>query len=571
MDRIKIEAGSIQETLMMPLYGRVYCSQHYPGLFPDKAAEQIVERIDYDFSVLVYRAPVMVTWALRAKMMSRRVKSYLATHPRATIVNLGCGLDMTFEKVDNGKCRFVNLDLPDVIAAREQVAFLQEREMNMAADIFDPEWMDRLQKPPYSVNVDEGVYFLCAGVLMYFGEDQLRTLFTTLAEHFPGGGIVFDVMNELGRKRSNRIVQKTGNGSEVRFAADAPRETFRKWSRLFSGIKELSRLPKYVEESREIDKGTKAMLKLALKMGMMKIVEIGFEDKDRQVKIKQEAARSKIHIEKNSVQETLIIPLFGRKMCTEQFPRLFSDPRAVELIDRLDYDFTPLEKKAKSLAYRFGALEVAMRENDLMYEVKEYLKDHPGAAVVNLGCGLDQTAENVDNGKCTIYNIDKPDVIAIREELIDKADRVVNIPADLNDLSWFDQIDDREGVVFMAAGVFYYFLKDQIRTLFTAMAKRFPGGKLVFDAAGERAVKMMVKTWIKEVGITSISDCFAVEDIDRDIRPWLQGAEVSAKGYMLGYNDLSDPSLPGVFRTMARLGDGAMKMKIVRIDFTGEK
>ena len=278
-------------------------------------------------------------------------------------------------------------------------------------------------------------------------------------------------------------------------------------------------------------------------------------------------SKPKVHIEKNTVQETLVIPLYGRKMCTEQFPNLFQDSKAVELIDSLDYDFTAMEKKSKSIGYRFGALEVAMRETDLGLEIKDYLKTHPNAAVVNMGCGLDQTAENQDNGTCRIYNIDMPDIIAAREQLIAKSERVENIACDLNDTAWFDRIDDSDGVVFMAAGVFYYFLRDQIKTLFTAMQKRFPGGRLVFDSAGKRAVKMMVKTWIKDAGITSIFDCFYVEDTKTDIAQWLSGASVSSKGYMLGYNDLKDPSVSGLFRLMAKLGDGAMKMKIVKIEF----
>ena len=118
----------------------------------------------------------------------------------------------------------------------------------------------------------------------------------------------------------------------------------------------------------------------------------------------------KTHIEKNTVQETLVIPLYRRKLGTEQFPNLFRDDKAVELINRLDYDFGALEKQSNNTSHRFGALEVAMRENDLMIEAKEYLKEHPAAALVNLGCGLDQTAENCDNGQCRFYNIDLPDV-----------------------------------------------------------------------------------------------------------------------------------------------------------------
>jgi O-methyltransferase involved in polyketide biosynthesis len=275
----------------------------------------------------------------------------------------------------------------------------------------------------------------------------------------------------------------------------------------------------------------------------------------------------KTHIEKNTVQETLVIPLYGRKLCTEQFPNLFRDEKAVGLIDRIDYDFSALEKRSKSFAHRFGALEVAMRENDLMIEAKEYLKDHPRAALVNLGCGLDQTAENCDNGTCMIYNLDLPDVIAVRNELLPESDRIKNVAADLNDLSWFDKIDAQNGVCFLAAGVFYYFKTEDVKKLFCEMAKRFPGGRLVFDTANRRAVKIMLKTWVKEAGITSIADHFSVESIEKDIIPWMKSAHVSARGYMLGYNDLKDPSVPRLFRLMAKLGDGYMKMQIVRMDF----
>nr|WP_316620398.1 hypothetical protein [uncultured Ruminococcus sp.] len=92
----------------------------------------------------------------------------------------------------------------------------------------------------------------------------------------------------------------------------------------------------------------------------------------------------KYHIEKNSVQETLVIPLYGRKLCTERFPNLFQDRKAVELIDRLDYDFSDLEKQSKSAAHQFGALEVAMRETDLMCELKDYLDKHPKATLCRL-------------------------------------------------------------------------------------------------------------------------------------------------------------------------------------------
>ena len=99
----------------------------------------------------------------------------------------------------------------------------------------------------------------------------------------------------------------------------------------------------------------------------------------------------KYKIEKDSVQETLIIPLYGRRLCSQRFPGLYQDSTAAMLMEKVDYDFSPLERQANSLMQTFGALEVAMRQNDLAWEVRDYLNAHPRAAVINLGCGLDNT------------------------------------------------------------------------------------------------------------------------------------------------------------------------------------
>lgn len=145
-------------------------------------------------------------------------------------------------------------------------------------------------------------------------------------------------------------------------------------------------------------------------------------------------------IEKNTVQETLIIPLYARKMCTELYPNLYRDETAVRLFGEIDYDFSALEKKSRSLMQRFGFLEVAMRQNDLAFEVRDYLRAHPNAAVVNLGCGLDATGRSCGNGSCKLYNLDFPDVIRVRDELLPAGPREENIPCDLNDTAWFDRI-----------------------------------------------------------------------------------------------------------------------------------
>ena len=275
-------------------------------------------------------------------------------------------------------------------------------------------------------------------------------------------------------------------------------------------------------------------------------------------------------IEKNTVQETLVIPLYSRKLCTELYPNLFQDETAVRLIDQIDYDFSEAEKDSHGLMQRFGSLEVAMRQNDLAFEVRDYLKSHPNAAVVNLGCGLDGTGRACDNGSCKIYNLDFPDVITVRNELLPVGEREENIPCDLNDTAWFSQIDASGGAVFFASGVFYYFLTEQVRALVRAMADAFPGGVLVFDAANRTAVKMIAKTWLKSAKIKDVGAYFAVSDAPKEIGPWDSRLQVTSRGYMLGYNDLRDPSVSGFFRFLAKVGDNQMKMQIVKIGFGGK-
>ena len=111
-----------------------------------------------------------------------------------------------------------------------------------------------------------------------------------------------------------------------------------------------------------------------------------------------------------------------------------------------------------------------------------------------------------------------------------------NIPCNLNDTSWFSEIDASGGAVFFAAGVFYYFLTPQVKALVCAMAEAFPGGKLVFDAANRKAAKL----------------------------------RVSSRGYMLGYNDLRNQNVRKFFRFLSKVGDGMMNMQIVRLDFAKE-
>lgn len=272
------------------------------------------------------------------------------------------------------------------------------------------------------------------------------------------------------------------------------------------------------------------------------------------------------HIEKNSVQETLVIPLYGRKVCSEHFPHLFKDEEAERLCSMLDYDFAEKGKKMETMAGLFGALEVAQRQYDIGCEVKDYLKTHPRAAVVNLGCGLDDTFRKCDNGLCRGYNIDMPDVIAVRDEILPAGEREINLGCDLNDDGWMDRIDGAEGAVFYATGVFYYFKKEDVRALFQKMAARFPGAVLAFDACNRRGAKMMTKTWLKEAGIADVNVYFSLEDAS-ELKRWSADfASVTSRSYMRGYRDIYK-DVGAFHKLMIRFCDSLVKMIIVKIAF----
>ena len=274
----------------------------------------------------------------------------------------------------------------------------------------------------------------------------------------------------------------------------------------------------------------------------------------------------KYHIEKNTIQETLVIPLFGRLICSEHFPDLLSDPSAQKICDSLDYDFSEKRKKMESAVGLFGTLEVAQRYYDLICEVKDYLNSNPEAAVVNLGCGLDDTFSKIDNGSCHGYNIDFPDVIEIRNRLLPPSDRETNIACDLNDYSWMKQINKGNGTVFIAAGVFYYLKTEDVRKLLAEMATEFPGGRVAFDSCNKTGARMMRSTWLKEAGITDVKAWFSLED-EKQLEGWSDNFwEVSARSYMRGYRDIySHVSL--LHKIMIRFCDSIVKMKIIRIEF----
>lgn len=274
---------------------------------------------------------------------------------------------------------------------------------------------------------------------------------------------------------------------------------------------------------------------------------------------------TKYTIRPNSVEETLIIPLFARLIAEERLPHLKGKRNTLEVVDSLDYDFASKRKKMSGVAGLYGALEVVQREYDLCYEVKRYLDNHPKAAVVNLGCGLLDLFVEIDNGECSCYNIDFPSVIEVRNHIMPPKEREKNLGYDLNDYLWMDQIQADNGVIFVASGVFYYFQRDAAIRLFKELSSRFPNSSLAFDTCNKKGLKMMLRTWIKEAGIKDVGTYFGLNDPIKELNAaGVPSQGISVKSYMHGYRKLKYRLVHKLFNVLM---DKIVKARIVRIDF----
>jgi O-methyltransferase involved in polyketide biosynthesis len=203
-DKVKIKLSGVSETLLGPLWARAQLSKEYSSLFHDAKAVELVEKIDYDLSTsdmpfegilfsisLKGNLPAFSLWALRAKQFDNKVKAYIAEHPRASIVNIGAGLDTTFYRVDNGTIHWYDLDLPAVIDIRRQLLPEPNRATCIAKSLLDPSWCEDIE------HTEDGVFMVAGGVLPFFEESQVKEFFSMLADNFPGGEIVFNALSKL--------------------------------------------------------------------------------------------------------------------------------------------------------------------------------------------------------------------------------------------------------------------------------------------------------------------------------------------------------------------------------------
>jgi len=192
---------AVSETLFLPLYALALESQRSDPIMVDEGAVSLTRRLNEAFAASdrrIYRrlaagklpSTLLTTVSMRIRRFDGYVREFLEREPDAIVVSLGCGLDDRRRRVDNGRVRWFDLDLPEVIEVRRRFLSETERMRFIASSVLDFAWLDELPDERGS-----RFLFVAEGLLMYLPAEGVRELITTLARRRPGAELVAEVAN----------------------------------------------------------------------------------------------------------------------------------------------------------------------------------------------------------------------------------------------------------------------------------------------------------------------------------------------------------------------------------------
>ncbi len=235
--------SDVEATSLLTLYGRSIESQSQDPILVDENAERITRQIDEVIAgssepllrMLHQRRidpRLVVHVALRAQKYDEYARDFIARFPAGAVVNLGCGMDTRFQRIDDGQVIFFDLDLPEVIRFKQ--SFLQEtdRYRMLAGSMFEESWLDKVAAAGRNPLI-----FLVEGVFMYLPEEDVKRLVLSLQSRFPGSELVCEVVNErwthgIWKTLASRKMQrqlKLGKGTEYNFGISSAEE-MESWS-----------------------------------------------------------------------------------------------------------------------------------------------------------------------------------------------------------------------------------------------------------------------------------------------------------------------------------------------------
>ncbi|MCT7294276.1 class I SAM-dependent methyltransferase [Rhodococcus sp. PAE-6] len=210
-----VSLGEIQETLLIPLYGRAQDAQRSNSVLHDTKACEFVAAIDYDFAK--FRGPSLAGAVLRASIFDEYVRRFLSDHPGGTVIDLGCGLSTRFDRLDNGKVQWFDLDVPDTMALRRKFCSDSNRYTMLDGSLFDDTWWAPV------INAGGPVFVLSEAVLLYFTADEVTAQLRTLSAAFPATRLAFDTGGTAMMNTQDRNPVFKAVPARMKWTCDDPR------------------------------------------------------------------------------------------------------------------------------------------------------------------------------------------------------------------------------------------------------------------------------------------------------------------------------------------------------------
>ena len=177
--------AGVPETMLWSLHNRACEALRDDPVLVDPHSVSIHAAMEYDFAR--HFGEPGGSLAVRAAAIDRALRLWLETHPDGLVVSLGEGLETQARRVDNGRMRWLSVDLPEAIRLRERFIPPTDRFRHVAASVLDEAWMD-------SVDDASGLFIVAQGLLMYLDAASVRRLLAGIAERFPGVELVFDMV-----------------------------------------------------------------------------------------------------------------------------------------------------------------------------------------------------------------------------------------------------------------------------------------------------------------------------------------------------------------------------------------
>jgi len=203
----QVSTEGIPESMLHALYARAKESEREGCYVYDRKAMEVVKGLDYDFFRVEKEISMGKGVLARTILLDKMVAEYVSAHPDAVVINLACGVDTRFYRVDNGSIRWYDLDLPEVIEARKRLLGAQERGGMIAKSAMDDTWAEEVEaKGPVLVIVEN--------FTMYLEEQAVGKLFQILRAHFPQAEVYVEVASEAAVKN---ITEKTEEGSRPKY------------------------------------------------------------------------------------------------------------------------------------------------------------------------------------------------------------------------------------------------------------------------------------------------------------------------------------------------------------------